>query len=375
MPKKTSWRASTAKWPSPTASWPTRAILEIFGTDKWKALAAKGAQVQRVLWASTSTKNPNYRDVIYVEELIGKDTVNTMPPATVDAFRDHGMPRNALMENIDAAKTVMATLAKVGISMKEVTDKLTDDGVRLFEEAFDKLLEAVEKQIKFDEPSKVNSQSYKLPETLQKDVKQAISDWRAKGNVSGLWAQDASVWTNSDEAKWLGWLGITEEQIAHNADFQKLAEDAKAGGFKDILLLGMGGSSLCPEVLAETFGQISGFPTLHVLDSTDPAQVKAFEKKIDLAKTLFIVSSKSGSTLEPNIFKQYFFEQVKKAVGADKAGSRFIAITDPGSKMEEVAKKDDFRQIFAGTRRHRRTLLRALELRHRSRRRHGHRHR
>jgi transaldolase/glucose-6-phosphate isomerase len=325
-----------------------QSYLEIFGTDKWKALAAKGAQVQRVLWASTSTKNPTYRDVIYVEELIGKDTVNTMPPATVDSFRDHGIPRNALVENVDAAKTVMATLAKVGISMKEVTDKLTADGVRLFEEAFDKLLEAVEKQTKFDEPSKVNPQSYKLPDALQKDVKQAISDWRAKGSVAGLWAQDAYVWTNSDEAKWLGWLGITEEQIAHKADFQKLAEDAKAGGFKDILLLGMGGSSLGPEVLAETFGKISGFPTLHVLDSTDPAQIKTFEKKVDLAKTLFIVSSKSGSTLEPNIFKQYFFEQVKKAVGADKAGSRFIAITDPGSKMEAVAKKDSFRKIFAG---------------------------
>ena len=117
---------------------------------------------------------------------------------------------------------------------------------------------------------------------------------------------------------------------------------------KDILLLGMGGSSLGPEVLAETFGQISGFPKLHVLDSTDPAQVKSFENKVDLAKTLFIVSSKSGTTLEPNIFKQYFFEQVKKAVGADQAGSRFIAITDPGSKLEEAAKKDGFRAIFAG---------------------------
>jgi transaldolase / glucose-6-phosphate isomerase len=325
-----------------------QSYLEIFGTDKWKALAAKGAQVQRVLWASTSTKNPTYRDVIYVEELIGKDTVNTMPPATVDAFRDHGIPRNALVENVDAAKTVMANLAKVGISMKEVTDKLTADGVRLFEEAFDKLLEAVEKQTKFDEPSKVNRQSYKLPDALQKDVTQAISDWRAKGSVSGLWASDASVWTNSDEAKWLGWLGVTEEQIAHNGDFQKLAEDVKAGGFKDILLLGMGGSSLGPEVLAETFGKISGLPTLHVLDSTDPAQIKTFENKVDLAKTLFIVSSKSGSTLEPNIFKQYFFEQVKKAIGADKAGSRFIAITDPGSKMEAVAKTDAFRKIFAG---------------------------
>src|SRR5439155_24205894 len=118
--------------------------------------------------------------------------------------------------------------------------------------------------------------------------------------------------------------------------------------FRDILLLGMGGSSLCPEVLAKTFGHISGFPKLHVLDSTDPAQVKTFEKKIDLAKTIFIVSSKSGSTLEPNIFKQYFFERVKETIGTEKAGSRFIAITDPGSKLESEAEADKFRHIFHG---------------------------
>ena len=321
---------------------------EIFGTDRWQALAAKGAQVQRVLWASTSTKNPKYRDVLYIEELIGKDTVNTVPPATFDAFREHGIPRESLVEDVEAARKVMATTAKLGISMKEVTDQLTEDGVRLFKEPFDKLLEAVEKETHFEEPSKVDAQSYKLPEDLQKELTQAISDWRARGTVSGLWQGDAGVWTGSDEAKWLGWLGITEDQIAHHADFKRLADEAKGGGFSDILLLGMGGSSLGPEVLAETFGKIPGFPQLHVLDSTDPAQVKAFEHKVDLAKTLFVVSSKSGTTLEPNIFKQYFFEQVKTAIGADQAGSRFLAITDPGSKLLEVAKKDGFRAIFSG---------------------------
>ena len=136
--------------------------------------------------------------------------------------------------------------------------------------------------------------------------------------------------------------------MAQHENLRKVAEDAKSGGFSDILLLGMGGSSLCPEVLRMTFGKIAGYPELHVLDSTDPAQIKSFEDKIDLAKTLFIVSSKSGSTLEPNIFKQYFFERVKQAVGADKAGSRFIAITDPGSKMQKVAEADKFRHIFYG---------------------------
>jgi transaldolase / glucose-6-phosphate isomerase len=321
---------------------------EIFSGPRWQALASKGAKTQRVLWASTSTKNPKYRDVIYVEELIGKDTVNTMPPATVDAFRDHGILKNGLEEDVAGAKRTMDTLPKVGISMKEVTDKLTDDGVRLFEEAFDKLLQAVEKSSKGETTPKINKQSQTLPADLGDAVKKNIEDWRAAGKVRRLWQRDASLWTGSDEAQWLGWLGIVEEQIAHQPDLQRLADEVKKEGFTHILLLGMGGSSLCPEVLSKTFGHIAGFPALHVLDSTDPAQVKSFDSKIDLAKTLFIVSSKSGSTLEPNIFKQYFFEQVKQAVGAEKAGSRFIAITDPGSKMQQVAENDHFRHIFPG---------------------------
>jgi len=163
-----------------------------------------------------------------------------------------------------------------------------------------------------------------------------------------LWARDAALWTGSDEADWLGWLDIVKEQSAHLAELRGLAKEVWSAGFKDALLLGMGGSSLCPEVLRMTFGKISGYPDLHVLDSTDPAQVKAFENKIDIARTLFIVSSKSGSTLEPNIFKQYFFELTKKAVGADKAGSHFMAITDPGSKMQKVAEADRFRHVFFG---------------------------
>ena len=150
------------------------------------------------------------------------------------------------------------------------------------------------------------------------------------------------------KASWLGWLGITEDQLAHKQHLEDVAADVKAAGFKHALLLGMGGSSLCPEVLRMTFGKIDGFPEMHVLDSTDPAQVKAIESKIDIANTIFIVSSKSGSTLEPNIFKQYFFERVKQAVGAEKAGSRFIAVTDPGSKFEQVALGDHFRHIFHG---------------------------
>lgn len=187
-----------------------------------------------------------------------------------------------------------------------------------------------------------------LPESLAASVKTTIADWKAGNKMQRLWQRDASLWTGDDEAKWLGWLDITEYQIQHPIELRNLAKEVWSAGFRDILLLGMGGSSLCPEVLRMTFGKIAGYPDLHVLDSTDPAQVKAFENKIDIARTLFIVSSKSGSTLEPNIFKQYFFERTKQVVGADKAGSHFIAITDPGSKMQQVAEADRFRHVFFG---------------------------
>ncbi|MFZ0798007.1 MAG: bifunctional transaldolase/phosoglucose isomerase [Terriglobales bacterium] len=324
------------------------AYQRIFSAPRWKALAAKGAQTQRVLWASTSTKNPNYRDVLYVEEMIGPDTVNTVPPATLEAFRDHGKPRQSLTENLDGARKTMADLAGVGIVMKDVTDKLTVDGVKLFADAFDTLLAAVEKNTKRASAPQVNPQSVSLPADLNAAVKKNLNDWRASGKVRRLWQGDASLWTNEDEGNWLGWLGITDEQLANATKLNDLAKEIKSAGFSDILLLGMGGSSLCPEVLALTYPQTSGFPRLHILDSTDPAQIRSVEKKVNLAKTLFIVSSKSGSTLEPNIYKQYFFERVQQTIGADKAGSHFIAITDPGSKMQQVAERDHFRHIFYG---------------------------
>ncbi|MDP9160089.1 MAG: bifunctional transaldolase/phosoglucose isomerase [Acidobacteriota bacterium] len=321
---------------------------KIFSGDRWQKLASKSGQTQRVLWASTSTKNPAYSDVLYVEEMIGPDTVNTIPPATLEAFRDHGKPRESLTENVDEARRTMETVKEVGISMDEVTDKLTDDGVKQFADAFDKLLEAVEKSSKSEITPKISKQSYRLPEDLDSAVKKNIDDWRANGKVRRLWQRDATLWTGTDESNWLSWLSVTEEQIARLDDFKRLADEVKQGQFTDILLLGMGGSSLGPEVLEKTFGHIAGFPQLHVLDSTDPAQIKAVEGKINLAKALFVVSSKSGSTLEPNIYKQYFFERVKEILGAEKAGSRFIAITDPGSKMQQVAEADKFRHIFFG---------------------------
>jgi len=322
--------------------------LNIFSGPAWDKLRAQGGQTQRVLWASTSTKNPAYPDILYVQEMIGPDTVNTIPPATFDAFRDHGQPRETLTEDVAGAKRVMQTLSETGISIDKITDKLTDDGVRLFEEAFDKLLAAVEKSTRGETTAKITQQSSKLPETLAKAVAQTVNDWRAAGQVRRLWQRDASLWTGTDESQWLGWLDVAEKQLERKEELRRLAEDIRKEGFTDAVLLGMGGSSLCPEVLTKTFAQVQGFPRLHVLDSTDPAQVRAVEGSVILSKTLFIVSSKSGSTLEPNIFTKYFFERVKQTIGAGKAGTRFIAVTDPGSKLESEARADQFRYIFHG---------------------------
>jgi transaldolase/glucose-6-phosphate isomerase len=194
----------------------------------------------------------------------------------------------------------------------------------------------------------LNRQAYKLPDSLSAPFAAARDDWKKNDKVRRLWQSDASLWTGADESKWLGWLGIVQEQLAHISALQEIAADIKKAGFQHALLLGMGGSSLCPEVLRMTFGKIEGYPELHVLDSTDPAQIKALEAKVDLSSTVCIVSSKSGSTLEPNIYKQYFFARIKEKVGEAEVGSRFIAITDPGSKMQEVAERDKFRKIFAG---------------------------
>jgi len=321
---------------------------EIYRGARWQALAAKKAQTQRLLWASTSTKNPAYRDVIYVEELIGRDTVDTVPTATFDAFRDHGRGRASLEEHLEEAHDTMETLERVGISMPEVADKLLAEAVKLFVDPFDKLLSAVEKKRQALLDNEIPRQTCKLPADLAAKVQASLEDWRLNGKVRRLWARDATLWAGSDEASWLGWLGITDDQLAHIEHLRAIAKDVQEAGFSHALLLGMGGSSLGPEVLKMTFGNQPGFPELHVLDSTDPAQVKTFEGKVNLAKTVCIVSSKSGSTLEPNIFQQYFFERVKQTVGEAAVGQHFIAVTDPGSKMQQVAEEHGFRRIFFG---------------------------
>jgi len=187
-----------------------------------------------------------------------------------------------------------------------------------------------------------------LPLELRGAVDAATADWTGNNKVDRFWQKDPSLWTRNGEENWMGWIDIVDRQLKDIGTLAELGGDVETGGFKTVLLLGMGGSSLCPEVLSVTFGQQGDFPALHIVDSTDPAQVKSVREKLNLAETLVIVASKSGSTLEPNILKQYFFEEMKNAVGADQAGSHFIAITDPGSKMEQVAKADGFRDIFYG---------------------------
>ncbi|WP_128927443.1 bifunctional transaldolase/phosoglucose isomerase [Bradyrhizobium guangxiense] len=319
----------------------------LFSGSRWDKLAAKGAKPQRMLWASTGTKNKDYSDVLYVEELIGPDTINTVPPATLDAFRDHGKLRDSLEENVDDANRVLEELERSGISLDVITEELVKDGVKLFADAADKLYGAVAHKRATVLGPALDRQDLSLGDGLGKAVAKSTEEWRAAAKIRRLWQRDKSVWTGADEDKWLGWLDSAAK--ADVADYEDYAGRVKGQKFSDAVVLGMGGSSLGPEVLAETFGKKPGFPKLHVLDSTDPAQVRAMESKIDIANTVFIVSSKSGGTTEPNAMKDYFHDQVAKAVGAKvKTGHRFIAVTDPGSSLEKAAKKLNYARIFRG---------------------------
>jgi transaldolase / glucose-6-phosphate isomerase len=318
----------------------------LFSGARWDKLAAKGAKPQRLLWASTGTKNKEYSDVLYVEELIGPNTVNTVPPATLDAFRDHGKVRDSLEENIEDAKHVLAELDRSGISLDAITAELVNDGVKLFADAADKLYGAVAHKRASILGSAIDPQRFALDAVTEKAVVNSTEEWRASAKIRRLWQKDKSVWTGEDEDKWLGWLNSAA--TADIADYEDYAERVKGQNFTDAVVLGMGGSSLGPEVLAETFPKKSGFPKLHVLDSTDPAQVRAMEKAVNLSRTLFIVSSKSGGTTEPNVMKDYFFARFAETIGAEKAGHRFIAVTDPGSSLEKVATKQGFARIFHG---------------------------
>ncbi len=320
----------------------------LFAGQRWERLAAQGARPQRLLWASTGTKNKAYSDVLYVEELIGPNTINTVPPATLDAFRDHGKVRDTLEAGLDEAQRLLDEVARTGISLEAVTDKLTEEGVRLFSDAADKLLGAMANKRTALLGKGLDGQTFALGRELEAAVKKIGDDWRAQGVIRKLWRRDKSVWTGADEDRWLGWLDSVDHGLEQLSEYQAFAQDVKREAFTHILLLGMGGSSLGPEVLSLTFGKKPGWPTLRILDSTDPAQIKAIESAVDAARTLFIVSSKSGTTTEPNALKDYFFARAVEAVGKSKAGEHFVAITDPGSALEKIARADGYRRIFHG---------------------------
>ena len=322
----------------------------LFSGPRWAALATLGARTQRLLWASTSTKSPAYKDTMYVEALIGRDTVDTLPPATMDAFRDHGQATpDAIEQDVGAAREALAALARHGISLPEVTEKLVTEGVQQFADAFDKLLGAVAARRRVLLDGNVPRLDVR-PGSPDMAAAYAgeLDAWRKDGRIRALWAGDSALWTGADEGRWLGWLTIAARELGDFAQLEDFSAEVRSRGLTEIVLLGMGGSSLGPEVLAETFGQQPGWPRFHMLDSTDPAQIKTLEQGIDLSQTLFMVSSKSGGTLEPNIFLDYFFERVTAARGADKAGEHFVAVTDPGSALDDRAKKLGFAQVFYG---------------------------
>jgi len=320
----------------------------IVASDRWKKLSEAGAMPQRLLWASTSSKNPAYSDTLYIERLIGRDTVNTIPPNTMDAFRDHGeVVPNAVSEDLDGARGQLQALADLGISLRAITEKLLQEGVGLFSDAFDRLLGAVaRKRLSVIEVGR--SRYLFSPGSLKPAMADLMEEWRAKGNVRRLWAGDASLWTSADESQWLGWLGIVANEQDQPGKWRDLAADVAEMRITDVVLLGMGGSSLGPEVINLVFGDRPG-PRFHMLDSSDPAQVSALDAQIvDYAHTIFIVSSKSGSTLEPNVFLAFFYAKVLFALGDDDVGQHFIAVTDPGSGMEARARKLKFWHVFFG---------------------------
>ncbi|GIK57439.1 MAG: bifunctional transaldolase/phosoglucose isomerase [Chloroflexi bacterium] len=314
---------------------------QIFSGPRWAALAEKGARVQRPLWASTGVKNPAYPDTLYVDQLIGSDTVNTVPPATLTAFRRHGTVAAPLGKNLVEAADQLAWLAALGIDLKAITQQLQDDGLAAFARSFDMLIASIgEKRHKLQnnwQGMTANLGPYQV------FVDAALKEIRTNRIFHRIWGHDHTVWKSepAEIGNRLGWLHSTEMMQANCVRLQALTQSVLTDGYSDVLLMGMGGSSLAPEVFAKTFGG-DGL-RLSVLDSTDPGRVLELDAQLDPAKTLYIVSTKSGGTVETFSFFKYFYNRVVTAVGVENAGHHFVAITDPGSKLAEVARQHRFR--------------------------------
>jgi len=321
----------------------------VFESPRFDAVKAAGGRVQRPLWASTGTKNPAYPDLLYVENLIGPNTVNTLPPATLDALVEHGRVRaNSVSEGLGDARATIEALAAAQISLFDVTQKLQVEGVASFAQSYNAMLGAIGGKQK-----QLAGGSDRVEIGLgnaKAGAESALAELVADDFLTKLWKHDPTPWSARSEhaeiiKKALGWLHFPRT-VLENADalVAFAAETAKL--HTHVVVLGMGGSSLAPDVLRETFGTQPNFPTLHVLDSSDPAQIRALEATLDLPRTLFIVASKSGSTIEPEAFFRYFYERMQKAVGSEQAGKHFIAVTDPNTQLGIEAHDAGFARVF-----------------------------
>ena len=319
----------------------------IFDGDRFAEMRSRGARLQRPLWGSTGTKNPAYSDVLYVESLIGRDTVNTMPPATLTMFLEQGVVDITLDRDVSEAQDVLQKLEDAGIGMEPITSKLLADGVKAFAGSFDALMANIG-----DKRERLLAKEHAHPGvSLGKylpDVESAVTRLQEQDVVSRIWRKDHTVWKPdpTEITDRLGWLKVTDTMRDQVTALQALAQEVRDAGYRHTVLLGMGGSSLGPEVLRQTFGSAPGYPELIVMDTTVPAWVQAVTEAIDPAHALFLVSSKSGGTVETLSGYSYLRDLVEQAVGAEQASAGFIAITDPGTPLEKMAQENRFRRIF-----------------------------
>lgn len=322
---------------------------EIFSGERWKRLSRRGGRVQRVLWASTSTKNPAYPDVMYVEELIGPHTVNTVPPMTLNAFRDHGHVGYTIEARQEDAANALRHLTTLDVDLITVTDRLQEEGVTAFADSFASLLTTLEAKRQAILHDQADVRTLKLGQHQQR-IDKRLKNWNEVGFLRRLWAKDPTLWFPKpvpEIADRLGWLDLPESMHEKLEALDAFVEEAKAEEKQHVVLLGMGGSSLAPEVFQNTFGNAKGFPELIVLDSTHPAAVRSVEKRIDLRRTIFLVSSKSGTTLETLSLFKYFWEKVGQVT--ENPGSHFVAVTDPDTPLTKLAYQSGFRHIFPAT--------------------------
>ena len=324
-----------------------QAFKRTFGGGRFSELQVSGARVQRPLWASTGTKNPAYSDVLYVESLIGPDTVNTMPPQTITAFLEHGRAEPTLEQNPEEAEEVIRSLGRAGISIEEVAAKLLADGVKSFADSFDKLLANIE-----EKKARLLAQEHVHPDislgAQLSDVEATLADLQERDVMGRIWRKDHTVWKPdpTEISNRLGWLNATDLMSEQVPMLKAFAQEVRDAGYRYVVLLGMGGSSLGPEVLRQTFGSTSGYPELIVLDSTVPAWVQAVTETIDPGRTLFLVSSKSGGTTETLSLYQHFNSMVERRLGVEASGKSFAAITDAGTSLAELARERGFRRVF-----------------------------